>query len=128
MVDVGGGFGVSYTDERPLELDGLAPALLARVREGAARRGLRSPTRLWSRDDRLVANAMVTLYRVGTVKETPDGRTLVAVDGGMSDNIRPMLYGARYTVAMAGPPRDTGPWRSRRRAGTASRGTCWPGR
>jgi RimJ/RimL family protein N-acetyltransferase len=52
---------------------------------------------------------MVTLYRVGTVKETPEGRTLVAVDGGMADNIRPMLYGARYTVAPAGPPRDAGP-------------------
>lgn len=46
---------------------------------------------------------MVTLYRVGAVKES-GGRVLVAVDGGMSDNIRPMLYGASYTVAVAGPP------------------------
>ena len=109
VVDLGGGFGVSYTDERPLELDRLAPALLARVREGAARRGLRIPHTLVEPGRSVVGSAMVTLYRVGTVKETPDGRTLVAVDGGMADNIRPMLYGARYTVAMAGPPRDAGP-------------------
>jgi diaminopimelate decarboxylase len=38
----------------------------------------------------------ITLYRVGTVKEIPDGRTYVAVDGGMSDNPRPVLYGAGY--------------------------------
>jgi diaminopimelate decarboxylase len=109
VVDVGGGFGVSYTDERPLELDRLAPALLARVRDGAARRGLPVPHTLVEPGRSVVGSAMVTLYRVGTVKETPEGRSLVAVDGGMADNIRPMLYGARYTVAVAGPPRDAGP-------------------
>jgi len=109
VVDVGGGFGVSYTDERPLELDRLAPALLARVRDGAERRGLRIPHTLEEPGRSVVGSAMVTLYRVGTVKETPEGRTLVAVDGGMADNIRPMLYGARYTVAAAGEPRDAGP-------------------
>jgi diaminopimelate decarboxylase len=109
VVDVGGGFGVSYTDERPLELDLLAPALLARVREGAARRGLRIPHTLVEPGRSVVGGAMVTLYRVGVVKETPEGRTLVAVDGGMADNIRPMLYGARYTIAAAGAPRDAGP-------------------
>jgi len=109
VVDVGGGFGMSYTDERALELDRLAPALLARVRDGAARRGLRMPHTLVEPGRSVVGSGMVTLYRVGTVKETPEGRTLVAVDGGMADNIRPMLYGARYTVASAGPPRDAGP-------------------
>jgi diaminopimelate decarboxylase len=108
-IDLGGGFGVAYTDERPLELDRLAPALLARVRDGAARRGLRVPHTLVEPGRSVVGGGMVTLYRVGTVKETEDGRTLVAVDGGMSDNIRPMLYGARYTAAVAGPPGDGGP-------------------
>jgi diaminopimelate decarboxylase len=109
VIDVGGGFGVAYTDERPLELDRLAPALLARVREGAAHRGLKPPHTLVEPGRSVVGGAMVTLYRVGTMKETADGRTLVAVDGGMSDNVRPMLYGARYTVAVAGTPRDGGP-------------------
>ncbi|GIU98653.1 MAG: hypothetical protein KatS3mg014_0269 [Actinomycetota bacterium] len=55
---------------------------------------------------------MVTLYRVGVVK-VREGAPIVAVDGGMSDNIRPMLYGARYRVAFASPPRDDGPVRVR---------------
>ena len=49
----------------------------------------------------LVANAGVTAYRVGTVKEIPGIRTYVAVDGGMSDNLRPMLYGSRYEALIA---------------------------
>src|SRR5918999_498765 len=49
----------------------------------------------------LVGNAGVTLYRVGTIKRIPDVRTYVAVDGGMSDNLRPMLYGAQYEAEIA---------------------------
>ncbi len=105
VVDVGGGFGVAYTDEPPLRLDAVAPAVLQRVREGARDRGLPLPHTLVEPGRSVVGSGMLTLYRVGSVKRGPDGRTLVAVDGGMSDNVRPMLYGARYTVAMAGPPR-----------------------
>jgi diaminopimelate decarboxylase len=100
IVDVGGGFGVAYTDEHPLKLERVAPALLARVREGAAARGLPMLHTLVEPGRAVVGQAALTLYRVGTIKETGD-RTVVAVDGGMSDNIRPMLYGARYSVAMA---------------------------
>jgi diaminopimelate decarboxylase len=49
----------------------------------------------------LVGNAGVTAYRIGTVKEIPEVRTYVAVDGGMSDNLRPMLYGSRYEAVIA---------------------------
>lgn len=108
VVDVGGGFGVAYTDEAPLSLDEVAPALLARVRDGAARRGLRVPHTLVEPGRSVTGTAMLTLYRVGAVKEVR-GRVIAAVDGGMSDNIRPMLYGARYTVAEAGPPRRVEP-------------------
>lgn len=104
IVNVGGGFGVSYTDESPMRLDEVAPALLARVREGAAARGLRVPHTLVEPGRSVAGSGMLTLYRVGAVKRASDGRTLVAVDGGMSDNIRPMLYGSRYTTAPAGPP------------------------
>jgi diaminopimelate decarboxylase len=107
-VDVGGGFGVAYTDERPFALDELAPMLLDRVHAGAERRGLPPLHTLVEPGRSVVGSAMVTLYRVGAVKEV-DGRTLVAVDGGMSDNVRPMLYDARYTVAAAGSPRGGSP-------------------
>ena len=49
----------------------------------------------------LVGNAGMTAYTVGTVKEIPGVRTYVAVDGGMSDNLRPMLYGSRYEAMIA---------------------------
>ena len=106
IVDVGGGFGVAYTDESPVRLDEIAPAVLAQVREGAAGRGLRVPHTLVEPGRSVVGQGMLTLYRVGTVKRAPDGTLIVAVDGGMSDNIRPMLYGSRYSVAFAGPHPD----------------------
>ena len=109
LVDLGGGFGVAYTDERPFALDELAPTLLARVHEGAERRGLRDVHVLVEPGRSVVGTAVLTLYRVGTVKRSPNGRAIAAVDGGMSDNVRPMLYGARYTVAFAGPPRPASP-------------------
>ncbi len=112
VLDLGGGFGVAYTDETPLALDELAPALLARVRGGAERRGLRVPHTLVEPGRSVVGQAMVTLYRVGVVK-VREGVPIVAVDGGMSDNIRPMLYGARYRVAFASRPRTDGPVRVR---------------
>jgi diaminopimelate decarboxylase len=49
----------------------------------------------------IAGSAAVTLYRIGTVKEIPGVRTYVSVDGGMSDNIRPALYGARYEAMLA---------------------------
>ncbi|HZD78585.1 MAG TPA: diaminopimelate decarboxylase [Actinomycetota bacterium] len=108
VLDLGGGFGVAYTDESPPSLETLAPALLGRVREGARSRGLAVPHVLVEPGRAVVGGAMVTLYRVGAVKRAGE-RLLVAVDGGMSDNIRPMLYGARYTVAPAGTERPGGP-------------------
>jgi diaminopimelate decarboxylase len=104
LLDVGGGFGATYTDEVPPSAEQAAEAILPRVRDGAARRGLSVPEVMVEPGRALVANAVLTLYRVGSVKRIPGVRTFVAVDGGMSDNIRPVLYGARYRVAPAGMP------------------------
>jgi diaminopimelate decarboxylase len=98
VVDVGGGLGVAYTEEdRPPAIDDYVGTKVAGVREvfGDDVRMLIEPGRS------LVANAGVTAYRVGTVKEIPGIRTYVAVDGGMSDNLRPMLYGSRYEALIA---------------------------
>ena len=76
----------------------------------------------------LVANPVVTLYRVGARKEA-GGRTLVAVDGGMSDNLRPMLYDARFQALAASRPAASSVARSRPSrwsASTANRATCSP--
>jgi diaminopimelate decarboxylase len=92
--DLGGGLGVAYTEEqpRPPAIDEYVVAVVHAAREHGmglpGRRLLIEPGRA------LVANAGVTLYSVESVKRNVS--TWVAVDGGMSDNLRPMLYGAVY--------------------------------
>jgi diaminopimelate decarboxylase len=103
LLDAGGGFPAAYLEDEAFpSLDAFAGAILAAVRDGAAARGLPVPEVLVEPGRSIVANAVLTLYEVGSVKEIPARRTYVAVDGGMSDNIRPLLYDARYTVAVAG--------------------------
>ncbi|MFL6136953.1 MAG: diaminopimelate decarboxylase [Frankiaceae bacterium] len=103
---LGGGFGVAYTpadDPRPPAA--LAAGIRAAVVDECSRRGIAVPR--WSVEPgRAIAGpSAFTLYEVGTVKrvELPGGavRHYVSVDGGMSDNIRPGLYGAAYSCALA---------------------------
>jgi diaminopimelate decarboxylase len=98
VVNVGGGLGVAYTaEDEPPAIDDYVDVKVRGVAEvfGEGVRILIEPGRS------LVANSGVTAYRVGTVKEIPGVRTYVAVDGGMSDNLRPMLYGSRYEALVA---------------------------
>ncbi len=102
-LDLGGGFGVGYRDGEP----GLDPATLGdrlrgAVREACAGHRLPAPLLTVEPGRAIVARAGVTVYRVVSVKHAPDGRLLVAVDGGMSDNPRPGLYGARYEARLVG--------------------------
>ncbi len=97
--DLGGGLGVAYTaGQRPPAIEEYVGALVqaARERLGNYRRLLIEPGRA------LTANAAVTLYTVQSVKRNVS--TWVAVDGGMSDNLRPMLYGAVYEAHVADRP------------------------
>jgi diaminopimelate decarboxylase len=104
VVNMGGGFAVAYTrDQCPPPPSAYAEAMLARLPAGI--RVLCEPGRS------LVANAGVSLYTVGTVKEVPGVRTYVAVDGGMSDNIRPMLYDAVYEADVVDRPGGSTPCR-----------------
>ncbi|MGH2740871.1 MAG: diaminopimelate decarboxylase [Actinomycetota bacterium] len=101
VLDIGGGVGVVYTDEQPVDVADLAGAVRDRVSKGCEQRTLLPPTLVAEPGRAVTANAGVTLYRVGTIKEAPGVRTYVAVDGGMSDNIRPALYESKYRVALA---------------------------
>ncbi len=91
---LGGGLGVAYVDGE----EGLTMAQWAgRVRRAASRAGIRSGVRLSAEPGRsIAAAAALTCYTVGTIKEIPDVRTYLSVDGGMSDNPRPVLYGSGY--------------------------------
>ena len=66
----------------------------------------------------------MTLYRVGVVKRASEATTYVAIDGGMSDNPRPQLYGARYTALLANRAEEPAAAPTRSAASTASRETC----
>jgi diaminopimelate decarboxylase len=94
LLNLGGGLGIAYTaDDRPPSIEEYVDALLRHAPSGV--------TVLCEPGRSLVGNAGVTLYTVGTVKRRSGVRTYVAVDGGMSDNLRPMLYGARYEAEIA---------------------------
>jgi diaminopimelate decarboxylase len=97
-LNVGGGLGARYLLEDPeLAIADYAKTLRAALEDAAAANHLDPVPRLTVEPGRsIVAPAAITLYRVGTVKEVPGIATYVAVDGGMSDNPRPVLYGAGY--------------------------------
>jgi diaminopimelate decarboxylase len=104
-LNLGGGLGITYTDERPVDVAEHGAALREAVAAGVRRFGL-PPLRLTVEPGRaIVGPAGLTLYQVGTVKALDDARTFVSVDGGMSDNLRPALYGARHRFVPAGPAR-----------------------
>jgi diaminopimelate decarboxylase len=104
LVNMGGGFAVAYTrDQRPPAAAAYAEAMLDRLPDGI--KVLCEPGRS------LVANAGISLYTVGTVKDVPGVRKYVAVDGGMADNIRPMLYDAVYEAEIADRIGDSTPCR-----------------
>jgi diaminopimelate decarboxylase len=95
--DLGGGLGVAYTQEQsPPEIEDYVGAVVRAAHEN----GLAADARLLIEPGRsLTANAGVTLYTVESVKRNVS--RWVAVDGGMSDNLRPMLYGAAYEAHVA---------------------------
>ncbi len=107
--DVGGGVGIAYAaDDQPASIDQFAEIVTSSVRDACAKHGVKEPRLLTEPGRSIVANAGVTLYTVGILKTLPGIRKYVAVDGGMSDNIRTALYHANYepTVAnKAGQPR-----------------------
>jgi diaminopimelate decarboxylase len=102
QLDLGGGHGVAYRPgEAALDLRALAARVRTELAEGCRGSGLPVP-RLTLEPGRAVTGpAGVAVYRVLAVKHT-GGRTLVAVDGGMSDNPRPALYGVRYAPRLIG--------------------------
>jgi diaminopimelate decarboxylase len=98
LLNVGGGLGIAYTaEDEPASIEDYVDVKVKGVQQtfDPVPRILIEPGRS------LVGNAGITAYRIGSIKEIPGVRTYVAVDGGMSDNLRPMLYGARYEAAIA---------------------------
>ncbi len=101
-LDMGGGLGIAYTvDDKPSSIDEFADCTISAVRDFCSLYHVREPRVLVEPGRSIVANAGVTLYTVGIIKTLPGIRKYVAVDGGMSDNIRTALYHAQYEPVIA---------------------------
>ena len=103
VVDLGGGLGIEYVggDQAPAIAD-FVGTLLERLEQAWALHDLERPQLILEPGRSLVGRAGVTLYRIGVVKRASETTTYVAIDGGMSDNPRPQLYGAGYSALLAG--------------------------
>lgn len=104
-LNLGGGFGIWYTDEdRKITPDGYAEyleALISAVKTQAKEKDLALPYLLIEPGRSIIGEAGITLYTVGAIKEIPDVRKYVAIDGGMFDNPRYALYQAKYSSILA---------------------------
>ena len=107
VLNLGGGFGIRYTEEdEPLPASQYVEEIVLEVQAQIADSTLTMPE-IWIEPGRsLVGDAGITLYQVGSEKEVPEVRKYLAVDGGMSDNIRPALYEAKYDAILANRPLD----------------------
>jgi diaminopimelate decarboxylase len=101
----GGGLGIAYTrnDDPPTPRQFVETVLHSLV-AGCERRGLKVPNLVVEPGRAIAGPAGMALYTVGSTKDIPGVRRYVAVDGGMGDNIRPKLYGARYEAYLASGP------------------------
>ncbi len=101
-LDTGGGLGIAYgLPDEPSTIKDYGKVVVDGIKEHCEEHGLPVPKMMVEPGRSIVANAGVTLYTVGSIKEIPNIRTYVAVDGGMSDNIRPSLYDAHYEALIA---------------------------
>jgi diaminopimelate decarboxylase len=104
-LNVGGGLGIRYVaSDDPPTIEAWVKVVAEAVAAACRERGLVLPRLLCEPGRSLVATAGVTLYTVGSRKEIPSLRTYLAVDGGMSDNPRPITYQSRYTALLADRP------------------------
>lgn len=117
-LNLGGGFGVAYTElDKPMQIEEIAFAITETVEQECKKYGIAVPALAFEPGRYIVGPAGITLYNVGTTKdvtvEETASRKYVSIDGGMSDNARPALYEADYSVALASRESDAEPVISR---------------
>jgi len=101
-LNLGGGFGIYYSEgDAPIPVEKYAETIISTVCEKASEYDIKVPKIIVEPGRSIVGPAGTTLYTVGSIKDIPGIRKYAAVDGGMSDNIRPALYQAEYEAAIA---------------------------
>lgn len=101
-LDLGGGFGIYYTEgDEPKTIQEYCSAIINKAELICEKLNIKKPVLAIEPGRSIVGNAGTTLYTIGAIKNIPDIRKYVSVDGGMSDNIRPALYNAQYECVIA---------------------------
>ncbi len=101
-INAGGGLGVTYTtDDCPPSVETVANVIIDSIEKHCEKYNLKKPVLYIEPGRSIVATAGVTLYTIGSSKQVPNGRKYIAVDGGMADNPRPSMYGAKYFAQIA---------------------------
>lgn len=107
-INLGGGLGIKYTEQdEPISIYDIAQTITESIEINSKKYEIESPAIFIEPGRSIVGTAGVTIYTAGSSKQVPNGRRYQAVDGGMSDNARPSLYQAQYTVEIANKPNET---------------------
>lgn len=107
-INLGGGFGIYYKEgDSPKPIEDFCEIILNRMDNRCLELGIKTPTLIIEPGRSIAGNAGTTLYTVGTIKNIPNVRKYVSVDGGMTDNIRPSLYSAEYECILANKAKQT---------------------
>ena len=106
-VNLGGGLGIKYTEEdAPISVYEIAETIIESIELHSKKYDIEPPYVFIEPGRSIVGTSGVTIYAAGSSKQVPNGRKYQAVDGGMSDNARPSLYQAVYTVDVANKPNE----------------------
>ncbi|MDD5622014.1 MAG: diaminopimelate decarboxylase [Actinomycetota bacterium] len=101
-INIGGGLGIQYvSEERPPGIEDLSNLIYDSVKKCQKKYGVKIEKLYLEPGRSIIGSAGVTLYEVGGIKEINESKKYILIDGGMSDNIRPMLYQARYSAYVA---------------------------
>ncbi len=107
-INLGGGLGIKYTEnDEPISVYEIAQTIKDSIQKHSTEYGIDEPNIFIEPGRSIVGTAGVTIYTAGSSKQVPNGRRYQSVDGGMSDNARPSLYQAAYTVEVANKPNET---------------------
>lgn len=107
-LNTGGGFGIRYTaeDEETKSISYYMDPIMEAIKDGCKQANLKMPTVIIEPGRWIVGEAGITLYTIGAIKEIPNVRTYISVDGGLPDNPRPALYQAKYDAIVANKARE----------------------
>lgn len=101
-INIGGGLGVTYVEgDTPPSIYTVADLIINAIEKNCEKYNVQKPVLYIEPGRSIVATAGVTLYTIGSTKQVPAGRKYIAVDGGMADNARPAMYGAKYSADIA---------------------------